>query len=369
MNISRAQVMAYRIARHGLHRDTTNRDTTNLAVLDLGVQDAGNGSPQVALAARVPADTPLDDDALTTVWTFRGAPHLMRRADVADLAARLWPRGETDAIARLGGAGTVFKKAGVSGMSAFSDAAHAMHDVVHTELPRGEVSTEVTRRLPPDDSYDCRTCQATHIYGSLFQLVGLAAGIEVDGRARPTLLRPLPHRHPVPDAGSGAAPVIETYLRLHGPATTADAAAFLETTKKEAAAMWPSGLAEITVDGRATSLPESEVDTLRAAPDPDLVRLLPPLDPFLQGRDRDLLVPDAAHRKALWRVIGNPGAVLAGGEIVGTWRAKASGRKLAITVEPFTKLTRATTRAAKAESQRVAAARGFAEATFAVTDS
>ncbi|WP_436498080.1 winged helix DNA-binding domain-containing protein [Actinokineospora sp. HUAS TT18] len=357
MNVTRAQVLAYRVARHGLHRD--NAPT----VLDLGVQDAGNGSPLVALAARG-----LDpDDSLTTVWTFRGAPHLMRRTDVPALAKALWPRSETDALARLSGAGTVFKKAGVSGLTAFTDAAHAMHDVVTTEITRGDVSTEVTRRLPAEYSYDCRTCEATHIYGSLFQLVGLAAGVEVLGQTRPTRLRPLANRHPVPKATTGAAPAIVDYLRLHGPATVAEVAAFLETTRKEATAMWPDGLAEVTVDGRAAFLPESDVDTLRSAPDPDPVRLLPPLDPFLQARDRDLLVPDPAHRKALWRIIGNPGAVLAGGEIVGTWRAKAGGRKLAITVEPFTKLTRATQKAAETEAQVAAAARGYDEAKFAVT--
>ncbi|HVK20696.1 MAG TPA: crosslink repair DNA glycosylase YcaQ family protein, partial [Actinokineospora sp.] len=150
------------------------------------------------------------------------------------------------------------------------------------------------------------------------------------------------------------------------PATATEVTKFLETTKKDTAAMWPAGLVEVTVDGRAAYLPESDVDAARAAPDPDLVRLLPPLDPFLQGRDRDLLVPDAAHRKALWRIIGNPGAVLSGGEIVGLWRAKAAGRKVAITVEPFGKLPRAITKAAESEAERVAAARGFTEARFAV---
>ena len=40
---------------------------------------------------------------------------------------------------------------------------------------------------------------------------------------------------------------------------------------------------------------------------------------LLQGADRELLVPDAAQRAAL-DVTRRPGAVLVGGEIVGTWR-------------------------------------------------
>jgi hypothetical protein len=41
---------------------------------------------------------------------------------------------------------------------------------------------------------------------------------------------------------------------------------------------------------------------------------------LLHGADRELLVPDAAQRSALWTSRVWPGAVLVDGEIVGTWR-------------------------------------------------
>jgi hypothetical protein len=360
VDVDRTQVLAYRIAAHGLHRDTSR--CTDLPVLDLGVQDAGASSPRVAMAARRPAGADLDDPSLTTVWTFRGAPHVVRRADVATMAAHLWPRSDADAIARLSAAGVVFRKAGIPGLTAFSEGANTMHAVVDREKTRGDVSTEVTARLPAEYSYDCRTCKATHVYGSLFQLVGLAAGVEVHGQTRPTTLSPLPMRHPVPKKTAGAGPLITAYLRLHGPAGKAEVAAFLETTRTEAAAMWPDGLTEVTVDGRTAYLPDDALPALRDAPDPRLVRLLPPFDPLLQSRDRDLLVPDARRRKELWRPIGNPGAVLADGEIVAAWRTKATARKITITVTPFQRLTKTTTAAIEAEAEHVTRARGVAEA-------
>lgn len=360
MDVDRTRILAYRIAAHGLHRDTEL--CTDLPVLDLGIQDAGASSPRVAMAARLPAGAELDDPSLGTVWTFRGAPHVIRRADVATMAVHLWPRSDADAIARLSGAGVVSKKAGIPGLTAFTLGAEALHAVVDQEKTRGEVSTEVTARLPAEYSYDCRTCEATHVYGSLFQLVGLAAGVEVHAQSRPTTLSPLPDRHPVPRETAGAGPLITAYLRLHGPAGKAKAAAFLETTRTEATAMWPEGLAEVTVDGRTAYLPEDALPALSDAPDPRLVRLLPPFDPLLQARDRELLVPDAKHRKELWRPIGNPGAVLADGEIVGAWRTKATARKIAITVTAFQRLTKATTKAIEAEAEHVARARGVAEA-------
>ncbi|MFL5680927.1 MAG: DNA glycosylase AlkZ-like family protein [Chloroflexota bacterium] len=63
--------------------------------------------------------------------------------------------------------------------------------------------------------------------------------------------------------------------------------------------------------------------SFRAAPPPtDAVRLLPSGDAFflMWGADRELLVPEPERRDSLWTTRVWPGAVLAGGEIVGTWR-------------------------------------------------
>ncbi len=93
-----------------------------------------------------------------------------------------------------------------------------------------------------------------------------------------------------------------------------------------------------------------------------MVRLLGPFDLFLQGRDRDLVVPDPAARKDLWRTLGRPGAVLAGDEVVGSWRPRASGRKLRLAVsiwdggEPPAGLD--------AEAERLAAFRGVSFAGY-----
>lgn len=62
---------------------------------------------------------------------------------------------------------------------------------------------------------------------------------------------------------------------------------------------------------------------VRATPDGVApARLLPSGDAYflLQGNDRELLVPDADRRGALWTSRVWPGAVLVEGEIVGTWR-------------------------------------------------
>ena len=90
-------------------------------------------------------------------------------------------------------------------------------------------------------------------------------------------------------------------------------------------------------------------DTLRLEPQPPApARLLPSGDTYylLWGRDRELLVADDACRDDLWTSRVWPGAVLADGEIVGTWR-RAGGT---VTVFPWRNLPRRTIDATEAEA-------------------
>ena len=77
----------------------------------------------------------------------------------------------------------------------------------------------------------------------------------------------------------------------------------------------------------------------RATPGPEApARLLPSGDAYflLQGADRELLIPDADRRGALWTPRVWPGAVLVDGEVIGTWRrANAT-----VTVQPWRRLSR-----------------------------
>ena len=67
----------------------------------------------------------------------------------------------------------------------------------------------------------------------------------------------------------------------------------------------------------------SDEPSFRATPAPAAAaRLLPSGDAYflLHGVDRELLVPDENQRRELWTTRVWPGAVLVGGEVVGTWR-------------------------------------------------
>ncbi|MFL5959401.1 MAG: DNA glycosylase AlkZ-like family protein [Gaiellaceae bacterium] len=82
---------------------------------------------------------------------------------------------------------------------------------------------------------------------------------------------------------------------------------------------------------------------------PGAARLLPSGDAYylLHGGDRALLVPEAGQRSALWTSRVWPGAVLVGGEIVGTWR-RAQGK---LDIELWRWLSVAERAAVEAEAQ------------------
>lgn len=346
---TREQVLAYRVAVHGFDRSSPGPD-----VLLLGVQDTPAGSARSALAARGASA-----DDLEPVWSFRGAPHLHRRAQLPALAAALWPVDDRDATARI--STTVIKEGARLGLEAFRLTARAFREVVTGPTPKGEASTAVSAAVPKELTYWCETCGAVHISGLLFQHAGLFGAVRVGTQGRRTVLSPLEQRYPLPDAASGTAELVRALLRFLGPATPAEVAAHFGTKPAVVKALWPDGLAEVSVEGRSTWLPASQAGALRTAEDQGLVRLLPPGDPFLQARDRALLVPDPKRAREVWRAIGGPGALLVGTEIAGTWRAKASGRALDVTVTPFGPLPASVRRTLEAEAATVASARGAGE--------
>jgi hypothetical protein len=165
--------------------------------------------------------------------------------------------------------------------------------------------------------------------------------------------------------------VVRNYLRFFGPARIRDAAEFLDAPPKEVERRWPADVVEVRIgdvgdtSGRAATQPRfilaGDVDALTGAgppPRPGALRLLGPYDAFLQLRDRDVLVPEPERRKALWPVIGRPGAVVAGGDVLALWRPRTSANRLRLAIEPWTRLTKGQRAALEEQAELLAAHRG-----------
>lgn len=373
MELTREQVIAHRVAAQGLHREATVAGS--LGVLDIGVQEAMGHPASVIFAARladasaaVPPVGP--GHQLALAWTLRGAPHIHRRADLDEVARALWPLSEEDARARLNETGPSIAKKGMSALVQFETAVAAMRDAVREPTAKGAVSTAVTRAIPEAMRRECRPCGIRHISDSAMRAAAPAAGLEIEpGTAPPVLLRREGARRPTAADPSAAAALALRYLTYLGPATDAEFAGYLDARRADIRAIWPTGvLTEIMVEGKKAWLPSAQVDAVAAAPEPAIVRLLGPFDPYLQARDRSLIVPDKAVHKALWPVLGRPGALFVDGEIVGTWRTKATGKKLTITVQAFAGIPKAAWTKVDDEAERVAQVRGAKDVTVTHAD-
>ncbi len=323
MDLTRQQVLLHRIHQHELDRRIS--DAGELAVFSLGVQDNTSGSALLSLAARL--DVPEVDDFVLT-WSVRGAPHLHRPGELKAFSRALWPWSDADARARA-------SRPKVDDMLAsLRHIATAMRSIVTKPMTKGDVSAALTPLAPRQTIEACRSCQTEHVSDPIFRLGALPAGLRILPEEKTVTFERVHGWPGVPRKTAGFDELVHRYLTLHGPAGPSEVAAYFGTTLREVKKRWPSeGLAEVTVEGRTAWLPEGlEI----ADADPPEVRLLPPTDPYLQARDRDLLLPDKAAQKDVFRVLGRRGAVLVDGEIAGSWQGRVvSGKRFEVTATPY----------------------------------
>jgi hypothetical protein len=378
-SIDRRQVLAFRV--HAQQLDRPSGRLVDTAILDIGVQDSGPDGGLWALAIRGVDTSTCSADNLVTAWTARGAPHRYRRGDIAQVAAALEPFSDADAGKRIFDASRPLKAAGIGNVAALDAVAGAMRSVVTRPMPKGEVSTRLTALMDPPYLRFCRARNATHLYEMPFRLAALRAGLELRPGTSPPVLQRIPRFRRVATR-SDRHDLVRGYLRLLGPATPKHVAEYLDAPVKDVTAHWPADAVEVSVVGqRRWALAEDE-DRLTAGPDtagpdtagpdtagPDgagpvgagpgrVTRLLGPFDLFLQARDRPLLVDDAARAKALWPVLGRPGAILVDGDIAGLWRPRQAGAALRLQTQLWVRPTAPLRRAIAEQAERLAAFRG-----------
>lgn len=375
MTVTRDQVLAYRWRAQELDLPTAgNVRLTKVAVLDLGVQDGANDAARlgllnrgVAVDAAVAALDGFGED-LALAWSLRGAPHLYRRGDLPDVATATAPYSEADAAKRVVNAASSLREAGVGVREALAELGRQLRDVVTEPLAKGSVSSALHRRLPASYQVDCGRCGAVHPHEQMFRLAPLHAGIELEPGTSPPVLRRVPGWPKRRAVGPAADPLrapdrlqpVRAYLHFCGPATPKDVAAFLETQVSEVKAVWPEDVVEVDRAGERAWVLAADAEALAGAgePDPEQVKLLSGYDLFTAAKDRQLLVADKARAKELWPVLGRPGVVAAGGELLGVWRPKSAKGGLTVRITPWRPLDRATRTALEAQAELLARSRG-----------
>jgi Winged helix DNA-binding domain len=263
--MKRSEALAYRIHAQQLDRAPARRPITDSAIFDFGIQDTGRDGASWALVNRgVPvrdaAELEVSPD-VALAWTLRATPHYYRRSDLPDVLLATSPLSDRDAAKRVIGADKPLKEAGIPTLTGLTEVAIQLRHVVTRPMVKGDVSTQLTKRLDPPYLRYCGSCQATHSWEVPFRISALYAGLELQPGTSPPVLRRIPEwpeSQPGPAPDPTAAPAslqpIRNYLRFLGPATPTEVAAFPRFAgcgDQEALAgrcgrsqrRWPTGLA------------------------------------------------------------------------------------------------------------------------------
>ncbi|MEV6812356.1 crosslink repair DNA glycosylase YcaQ family protein [Micromonospora sp. NPDC051296] len=288
-SVRREDVIAFRVRAQHLHRRLPAGSRHRAA--RCGLPDGAPRSAVLSLHARAGGVGPddWDDPAFTQVWGPRGAVYVVAEADVAVFTLGLLP-------------GDGRKR------QAAYEAADAVRDAIGSGQVRkrellGAVGNRVERLL-----LACTTGRLRLRWDGRDTLVRVADPPRVDpDEARRELLR--------------------RFLGALGPAPVHGFARWAGLSIGDARESWHAladELAEVTVMGRGgQAILDADRAALVDAPQAGGVRMLPPGDPYLLAADRELLVPVAAHRAAIWPAgTVQPGALLVDGELRGTWRRR-----------------------------------------------
>jgi hypothetical protein len=173
--------------------------------------------------------------------------------------------------------------------------------------------------------------------------------IRWEGARQPTIWMVPP---PEIDPRDARLELARRYLHIFGPTTAEAFAEWAGIGPRQGVAAFDGlrkSLTPVRTPVGDSWILTSDEPTIRAAAEASAsARLLPSGDAYflLQGRERELLVPDAPRRRALWTSRVWPGAVLVSGEIVGTWRRAHA----TLTIQTWRRLTRAARDAVEAEA-------------------
>ena len=174
-------------------------------------------------------------------------------------------------------------------------------------------------------------------------------------------LRWLGHRL-IPSA-QGEAELARRFLHAYGPATPRAFADWLGSTPAQAKRLWQQieeELEPVTAAGKKAFILQADRESFRRADTEESLLLLGPHDPYLDIRDRAILLEDTAAQRQVWRTVGNPGVILKGRKIIGIWKTRTQREKLSVTAALWEPFSASEQRELKQHLEGYAAFRGLA---------
>jgi winged helix DNA-binding protein len=332
LHLTRAQILAFRRHAQALDERLQPGRTSLRRAAWAGLQDSVPRSALLSIHARVEGTQPSswEDPALVQLWGPRFVAYVVPARDIAPFSLGRLPDD-------------------VKGRRRAEDLASRLHALLGD---RRTTYGEAAHSLGVHPPNRLRYAGAT---GTVL--------IRWDGARQPTVWTV-----PAPKVDPGAArlELARRYLHVFGPSTPSAFAGWAGIGSKGAQLAFDALGASLTPVrtpiGDGLILSEDE-RTFREPPGSTAAaRLLPSGDPYFlsQGAERELLVPGADRRAALWTPRVWPGAVLVAGEIVGTWRRADT----AFTIDLWRRLSGQERDAVVAEAESMPLASTGARITF-----
>ena len=360
-----AQVMAWRSARHHLDERVPAKAMLDVVEDIAGLHAQVMSSAELTLAARVEGVAPDDvrralweERSLVKTWAMRGTLHLLPAAELPRWQAALSTRRGWEAGAWQRGFGVTLEE-----LARLNDAvAQALDGRL---LTREQLAAEVGR-LTGSEELGAKLRES---WGALLKpaaALGLLCFAPNQGRqvrfTRPDTWLGGWTDH---DPDQAMAEVTRRFLAASGPVTREDFARWwgIPSPARGGRLLERLGyeVARVEVEGTAAYALAADLPGLAEAGGSRAVRLLPAFDQYVVTAtlQAERLMP-GPFKARVYRPQGwlSP-VLLVGGRMDGTWRQEARGRRLLVTIEPFTGPPPAwARRAAEAEAERLAAFTG-----------
>ena len=387
MELSARQIRAHRLRAHHLDQKYPFGELLTVAGT-CGLQNSPPGAWETAAFCRLKNCTlPQLHQALyqkkelLQAWSIRGVPLIFPTADSdVFLSALIAQEGEEPWIYTKG-IGLALDHLGMSFaelLPLVESAAEYLED--HTIKSKEELDRVlaqlVAEQLPAQKQ---SLWNAPSMYGAPDrQTVGGAAvsfllrpcsfkGLVVFGEREgisPTFTSPLRWLgHRLIPSAQGEAELARRFLHAYGPATPRAFADWLGSTPAQAKRLWQQieeELEPVTAAGKKAFILQADRESFRRADTEESLLLLGPHDPYLDIRDRAILLEDTAAQRQVWRTVGNPGVILKGGKIIGIWKTRTQRENLSVSTTLWQPLSAPEQRELERQMEGYASFRGLA---------